>query len=141
MHGYCSFAFNILVFFFSLLLSVPSHFHLTLSFSHLAIICYVGSDLKGFGFWILVWCYNGGFGGLVWCFNGVSEVMVVVVVVVFGVYGWLVWWSWCVSLVVEDGDRDGVMEEIIIFNIICRYILYYFNELFIKIETWMLEML
>ena len=45
------------------------------------------------------------------------------------------------SLVVEDGDRDGVMEEIIIFNIICRYILYYFNELFIKIETWMLEKL
>ena len=45
-------------------------------------------------------------------------------VVVFGVSGWLVWWCWCVSLIVEDRDRDEVMEEIIIFNIICWYILY-----------------
>ena len=42
------------------------------------------------------------------------------------------------SLVVEDRDRDEAMEEIIIFNIICWYILYYFNELFVKIETRML---
>ena len=42
------------------------------------------------------------------------------------------------SLVVEDRDRDETMEAIIIFNIICWYILYYFNELFVKIETRML---
>ena len=35
-------------------------------------------------------------------------------------------------------DRDEVMEAIIIFNIFCWYILYYFNELFVKIETGML---
>ena len=35
-------------------------------------------------------------------------------VVVFGVSRWLVWWCWCVSLIVEDRDRDEVMEEIII---------------------------
>ena len=65
------------------------------------------------------------------CFIGVSKVMVVVVVEVFGVSRWLIWRCWCVSLIVEDRDRDEVMEEIIIFNIICWYILYYFNELFI----------
>ena len=135
MHVYCRFTFNILVFFFlssslcSLSLSPHSLFF---SFGY-NLLCGFGFERVWFLDFSLVlqwWVW-----GLVWCFNGVSEVMVVVVVVVFGVYGWLVWWSWCVSLVVEDGDRDGVMEEIIIFNIICRYILYYFNELFIKIET------
>ena len=28
---------------------------------YLVVICSVGSDLVGFGFWISVWCYNGGF--------------------------------------------------------------------------------
>ena len=42
------------------------------------------------------------------------------------------------SLVVKDRDRDEGTEEIIIFNIICWYILYYFNELFVKIKTGML---
>ena len=35
-------------------------------------------------------------------------------------------------------DKDEVMEEIIIFNIFCWYTLYYFNELFVKIETGIL---
>ena len=63
---------------------------------------------------------------------------VVLVVVLFGVSGELVWWCLCLSLVVEDRDSDEAMEEIIIFNIICWYILYYFNELFVNIETRML---
>ena len=62
----------------------------------------------GYKFWwtwvVVVGCY------CCWCFNGVLEVMVVV----FGVSRWLVWWCWCVSLIVEDRDRDEVMEEIII---------------------------
>ena len=61
-----------------------------------------------------------------------------VVIVVVGVSGWLVRWCWCVSLVVKDKDRDEGMEEIIIFNIICWYILYYFNQLFVKIKTGIL---
>ena len=42
------------------------------------------------------------------------------------------------SLVVKDGGKDEGMEEIIIFNIICWYILYYFNEHFVKINIGML---
>ena len=57
---------------------------------------------------------------------------------VVGVFGWLVRWCWYVSLVVKDRDKDEGMEEIIIFNIICWYILYYFNELFVKINIGML---
>ena len=82
---------------------------------YLAMICTVGLDLAGFGFWISIWCYNCRFRGLVWCLYGVLEVMVVVVVVVllFGVFGWLVQW-YCyvsVSMDVEDRYRDKVMGE------------------------------
>ena len=80
---------------------------------YLAVICTVGLDLVGFGFWISIWCYNGGFGVLVWCLNGVSEVMVVVVVLLFGVSRWLVQWCcyFSVSIDVEDGYRDEVMGD------------------------------
>ena len=77
------------------------------------MICTVGLDLAGFGFWISIWCYNCGFRGSVWCLNGVLEVMVVVVVLLFGVFGWLVQW-YCyfnVSMDVEDRYRDKVMGE------------------------------
>ena len=58
--------------------------------------------------------------------------------VMVGVFGWLVRWCWYVSLVVKDRGKDEGMEEIIIFNIICWYILYYFNQLFVKINIGML---
>ena len=45
------------------------------------------------------------------------------------------------SLVVKDRDKDEMMEEIIIFNIIYWYISYYFNEFFVKIEIGMIEKL
>ena len=63
---------------------------LVASDGYLAMICIVGLDLAGFGFWISIWCYNCGFRGSVWCLNGVLDVMVVVVVLLFGVFGWLV---------------------------------------------------
>ena len=61
---------------------------------YLAMICLVGLDLVGFGFGISVWCFDGGFRGLVWCF--------------------------CMSLVVEERDKDEEMrEKSTIFYIIC----------------------